>query len=300
VIRAAAAVAVVLSLATACKKKRELDAIDSVGVAAPGVAPVAPAVSQEPRQVGALLIEAQRKVGAYGITWLSVEYVGPDGLMDPAFARLEVWYGLTKTTTDDPSRKTGAPVVAPAATDRTQCPRVAWANGRWESRKANCSAPGAALHCTVPVIWERAIAKGAPRDAVAKLVTSGTTWRFDIDDPVRDVHFHKSFADDCGAIAEAPDPNVVQDLPPPETLDRAMISNAIGVVRPKVIACADGSSAKGIVKVTVKVAPEGTVSAVTVRDAPDRALGECVKRAITAATFTKTLRGGSFSYPFVF
>ena len=165
---------------------------------------------------------------------------------------------------------------------------------------AACPAQITALHCTVPVIWERAIALGAPRDAVAKLVTSGTTWRFDVDDHVRDVHFHKTFPDDCGTIVEAPDPNVVQDLPPPENLDRTMISNAIGVAKPKVIACADGSPAKGIVKVTVKVTPEGTVSAVTVRDTPDRALGECVKRAITAATFTKTLRGGSFSYPFVF
>jgi hypothetical protein len=30
------------------------------------------------------------------------------------------------------------------------------------------------------------------------------------------------------------------------------------------------------------------------------ALGECMKRAISSATFTKTQRGGSFSYPFGF
>ncbi len=296
-IRTAAAVAVSLLLASGCKSKKELDAVDSVGMA-PAVAP-AP-VSQEPRQVGALLIEAQRKAGAYAVSRLIVQYVGPDGLMDPAFASVELWYGQTKTTADDPSRKTGAPVVVRAATNRSDCPRITWANGRWESHMAGCPAQITALHCTVPVIWERAITQGAPRDAVAKLVTSGSTWRFEIDDQVRDVHFHKSFPDDCGAIAEAPDPNVVQDLPPPETLDRAMISNAIGVVKPKVTACSADSPARGVVKVTAKITPEGAVSTVTVRDTPDRALGECVKRAVASATFTKTQRGGSFSYPFVF
>ena len=295
--RTAAAVAVSLSLASACERKKELDAIDSVGMV-PAVAP-AP-VSHEPRQVGALLIEAQRKAGAYAVSRLIVEYVGPDGLMDPAFATVELWYGQPKTTADDPSRKTGAPVVARAAADRTQCPRITWAKGRWESHMAGCPSHLTALHCTVPVIWERAIAQGAPRDAVAKVVASDTTWRFEIDDQVRDVHFHKSFADDCGAIAEAPDPNVVQDLPPAETLDRMMISNAIGVVKPKVTACSADSPARGVVKVTVKVTPEGAVSTVTVRDTPDRALGECVKRAVASAMFTKTQRGGSFSYPFVF
>ncbi len=156
------------------------------------------------------------------------------------------------------------------------------------------------MHCTVPVIWERAIAVGAPRDAVAKLVLSAGSWRFDIDDAARDVHLHKTFADDCGSIAEAPDPNVVQDLPLPETLDRTMITNAIGVVKPKVIACASDLSIKGVVKATVKETPDGAPAAVTVRNTPDRALGECVKQAVASATFTRTQKGGSFSYPFMF
>ena len=71
-------------------------------------------------------------------------------------------------------------------------------------------------------------------------------------------------------------------------------------MRAKVDGCGAKSSAKGTVKVSVKVAPNGSVSSVTVKESPDGALGSCVSSAMQKATFAKTQNGGSFSYPFKF
>jgi predicted Zn finger-like uncharacterized protein len=86
----------------------------------------------------------------------------------------------------------------------------------------------------------------------------------------------------------------------PDSLDRGMISSAIANVKARVTACGEKSSAKGKVKVHVKVAGNGSVSSVNVETTPDPALGNCVQAAVQKATFAKTQSGGSFSYPFVF
>ncbi len=86
----------------------------------------------------------------------------------------------------------------------------------------------------------------------------------------------------------------------PEGLDRAMISNGIAAVKARVTSCGDKSPAKGKVKVKVVVGPDGKVSGVTVETTPDQALGTCVGAAVQKASFSKTQKGGSFSYPFVF
>ncbi len=86
----------------------------------------------------------------------------------------------------------------------------------------------------------------------------------------------------------------------PESLDRSMISSGVGAVKAKVMACGDKSSAKGQVKVSVKVNPDGSISSVTVKNTPDAALGNCVASAMQRARFAKTQSGGSFGYPFVF
>jgi predicted Zn finger-like uncharacterized protein len=88
----------------------------------------------------------------------------------------------------------------------------------------------------------------------------------------------------------------------PDALDRAMISSGVANVKGRVTACGDKSSAKGKVKVHVKVGPDGRVvgGGVSVETTPDPALGACVASAMQKATFAKTQSGGSFSYPFVF
>lgn len=86
----------------------------------------------------------------------------------------------------------------------------------------------------------------------------------------------------------------------PESLQKADISAGIGGVRARVDGCAAKSSAKGTVKVSVKVDGSGAVSSVTVRETPDAGLGSCVAAAVQKASFKKTQTGGSFSYPFTF
>jgi predicted Zn finger-like uncharacterized protein len=86
----------------------------------------------------------------------------------------------------------------------------------------------------------------------------------------------------------------------PDSLDRAMITDGIGKVRARVMSCGDKSPAKGQVKVSVKVGPDGRVTNVTVKNTPDDALGACVSGMVQKATFPKTQTGGQFAYPYTF
>ncbi len=86
----------------------------------------------------------------------------------------------------------------------------------------------------------------------------------------------------------------------PDALDRQMISDGIARVKGRALACGDRSSAKGRVKVHVKVDGNGRVSNVSVESSPDPGLGACVAGAVRGASFAKTQNGGSFGYPFMF
>ena len=86
----------------------------------------------------------------------------------------------------------------------------------------------------------------------------------------------------------------------PSGLDRSMISEGVSRVKARVQSCGDKSNAKGSVKVSVKVTPDGGVSSVSVKESPDQSLGNCVAGAMKGATFKKTQTGGSFSIPFQF
>ena len=78
-----------------------------------------------------------------------------------------------------------------------------------------------------------------------------------------------------------------------------MITDGITKVKTAIAACSDGKT-KGVVKITVSVAPAGTVTSAKVTQTPGDALGACVAGAVSKATFARTTQGGSFSYPFVF
>jgi predicted Zn finger-like uncharacterized protein len=84
----------------------------------------------------------------------------------------------------------------------------------------------------------------------------------------------------------------------PEKLDRGDITQGITKVRSSVTGC--GSKGKGEVEVTVKVEGSGSVGSVTVKSAPNAALGTCVANAVKKAKFAKTQQGATFTYPFVF
>ena len=85
-----------------------------------------------------------------------------------------------------------------------------------------------------------------------------------------------------------------------EQLDAAMIVDGVDAVRTQVMSCSDQSPETGEVNVAVRVSASGCVVDVAIDHAPDRTLGICVATAIERATFAKTVRGGSFHYPFIF
>ncbi|MBK9035794.1 MAG: serine/threonine protein kinase [Myxococcales bacterium] len=91
--------------------------------------------------------------------------------------------------------------------------------------------------------------------------------------------------------------------PPPgldESLTREQILAGVGKIKGAAAACGAKSSAKGTVKLSVKVDGSGRVADVAVKQSPDPTLGACAAAAMKRATFAKTQLGGTFAYPFVF
>jgi TonB family protein len=86
----------------------------------------------------------------------------------------------------------------------------------------------------------------------------------------------------------------------PDHLDKAMVKSGIEPMKPRVIACGEKNAAKGTVKISLTVAPNGSVTDASVADSPDPALGACVAAALRHASFAKTVNGSTFVYPFAF
>lgn len=95
-------------------------------------------------------------------------------------------------------------------------------------------------------------------------------------------------AEPSGGTAELPDSPTRDD-----------IRTAMQTVKPKIRACADKTSAKGTVKVTFRIGPDGEVASATLKDSPDPAIDACVLAAIKAVTVRPSRNGTSVSYPFV-
>jgi hypothetical protein len=83
----------------------------------------------------------------------------------------------------------------------------------------------------------------------------------------------------------------------PEILDLAAVRTGMAAVKAKIVACGSRSSARGEVKIGVKVSADGAVTSTTVKLTPDPALGDCVAAAIKKTTFARTQNGGGFTYP---
>ncbi len=97
-----------------------------------------------------------------------------------------------------------------------------------------------------------------------------------------------------------PSKQALADPSLPEKLVSSMIGPALAPVRAKAMACGATSTARGKVRIHVKVGPEGRVGDVAVEEAPEPALGTCVSAAVRHATFPKTQTGGSFAVPYLF
>jgi hypothetical protein len=86
----------------------------------------------------------------------------------------------------------------------------------------------------------------------------------------------------------------------PSSLTAGQIRLVVSRLRARIARCAEESDQGGTVRAHVKVAPDGTVTSVVIRDAPDDALAQCVAHIMRGARFPATDQGGSFLYPFVF
>jgi outer membrane biosynthesis protein TonB len=104
----------------------------------------------------------------------------------------------------------------------------------------------------------------------------------------------------AGAAPEAVTPAAPATPDLPDSLDRAMIFDGMDKLKPQVMSCAEKWPARGQVKVSVTVGPDGHVLSVTVKTTPDAGLGSCVASVVQKATFARTRNGGSFGYPYTF
>lgn len=148
-----------------------------------------------------------------GLTDIDVLYVRKDGTLDPTYGSLRIVLALSDApdgVVDDPARPTGAPIPEPTAVEqkRTSCPTLTFAKGVWSVQASGCRKAKRFLEpCSITGLWTRALAAGAPADAVATLRATIALdfWTFRIVDKVRKVEFQKYLHDCAPPAAPRPD-----------------------------------------------------------------------------------------------
>jgi hypothetical protein len=107
----------------------------------------------------------------------------------------------------DPKLPVGAaPPVQRSSFDRHKCIHVVRTATRWQDGRfgeitmcvmGDLYERRSALEprCTTKTIWQRAIADGAPADAIAEITLEQSSWHFEIYD--QRLRFSRSYADDC-------------------------------------------------------------------------------------------------------
>lgn len=207
--------------AIACKKKREEAVSAPVRAEAKPAQPPTPVEPPKPFEIGRLATPARntvvesivanvREVAAatapeLGLLRIKSSYVRSDGTLDPTYGELEIEFVVLEGADgviDDPNRPTGAPLpdVKPVERRRERCPTIRLVRGRWSVTELTCyekkvlSGP----RCTVAEIWKRAIANGAPPNAVAVIqMDARYTWTFKVTDKVRGVDIDRAYDDNC-------------------------------------------------------------------------------------------------------
>ncbi|MDQ3297746.1 MAG: hypothetical protein M3619_14250 [Myxococcota bacterium] len=153
---------------------------------------------------------AQRTHPAHHLEQTTISYVDAAGVLDPDHGELAVQLGTPSKPTDDPKRRTGAPIKPAGSAAAPSCPVLYWSRSAgWSSSPWTCRTlePHVA-RCSPQQVWKRAIEKGAPADALAVMTLerapdSAPMWRFKISDPPRKIDISESFADDCELAVEA-------------------------------------------------------------------------------------------------
>lgn len=141
------------------------------------------------------------------ISSIDATFVDAEGKLDEETGALTVILGPA-IPSDDPKRRVGAP-AKPRPAVPSECTKLLWAQASgWKSERHACvEARRPFPRCAVTEIWKRAIAKGAPGDAVATLQLREATprqWVFAIVDEPRKVSIKHSLPDDCELALEKP------------------------------------------------------------------------------------------------
>jgi hypothetical protein len=154
------------------------------------------------------------------IRQFTASYVRRDGTLLPGSGRIDIAFALPDGgdgLVDDPSRPTGAPIPEPtqAEKQRDRCPLIQLQKGAWSVHDRPCNKLKlVGTKCSVAAIWSKAIADGAPADAVAVVERNQQTnnWSFKVTDKLRGVAFSHYYPDVCEPPpATAPKPNPFAD-----------------------------------------------------------------------------------------
>ncbi len=211
------ALAIVAS-ASACKEKSG----GSGAAPKPVAPPIDAAASATAAQSADGIVELayQTAVKPYVVTAIRLQYVRADGMLDPTYGKASVDFGYhLEVPGDDPKRPIGAPVVdKPPPAPPDTCPAIGYETGKL----AKTSLQGAMCFeregiptkpvCTIAKLWQRAIADGAPANALATFELHPPDdrpleWDITIDDEPRNYHFAKSYRDEqCGEVPVTPLP----------------------------------------------------------------------------------------------
>jgi hypothetical protein len=129
---------------------------------------------------------------------IEIEYVDAEGMLDPEYGEIEIHFGFDRS--DDPKRRTGAPVKEP--TFANQCFGLKMSKGLWQRRDdISCGKTYRAPTCSIQHVWKKALEVKAPADAIAKIHLTDTNgkpaWFFRITDTTRNVDFMHLVPDDC-------------------------------------------------------------------------------------------------------
>ncbi len=184
---------------------------------------VTPPARALPDEVSALLPEAlargsQLLPGGRLIS-LTAHGIDAHGALHPRYGGMELELERNNAQPPPPPSDPEAPIGAPRppepAWERTSCAEIERSgDGTWNDRTSYCFAapdqPAFVPACTMRALWERAIADGARRDALANISWASSTmfdlmvvrdhqssysWHFVIDDPR--APFDHSYDDDC-------------------------------------------------------------------------------------------------------
>jgi hypothetical protein len=134
---------------------------------------------------------------------IKYEYIDAAGTLDRDFGALHVEFGYSSE--NDPKRRVGAPIYLPKF--HAKCFTLSLRAGSW-TRDDNTPCSPVLVKppaCRVRAIWAEAIAKGAPKDAVATidLWSDPPRWRVAVKDKPRKIDFREDFPDDCPVTVEA-------------------------------------------------------------------------------------------------